>query len=446
MAKPRLPVLSLAPLAQVFRALKNRNYRLFFLGQGISLIGSWMQTVAIGWLVYRMTGSAWLLGAIGFASQIPLSLLTPFAGVLSDRWPRRRVLVATQALAMFQALLLAALTLTGLVRIWQLLALAVFQGLINAFDMPTRQAFTLEMVESKEDLPNAIALNSSLFNASRLVGPTIAGVLIAAVGEGACFLFNGLSFLAVLWALLSMRLAPPPVRARKGGMLQDLRAGFAYAFGFLPTRNILLLLALVSLVGMPYTVLMPVFAKDILRGGPGTLGLLMASTGVGALLGAVLLAARRSVVGLGVFIPFSACLFGLGLIGFAWSRTLFFSVPLLTLSGFGMIVVMASSNTILQTIADEDKHGRLMGLYALAFAGVAPFGSLLAGWLSMRIGASVTLTWGGVLCIAGATLFLLQLERLREHVRPIYRAKGILPSVARGLATASEMTSPPREQ
>lgn len=430
---------------RTFRSLQNRNYRLFFFGQGISLIGTWMQTVAMSWLVYRLTGSALLLGTVGFASQVPLLLLTPFAGVVSDRWPRRGLLVVTQAWSMLLALALAVLTLTGAVRVWHLIVLAVLLGVVNAFDMPIRQAFTLEMVDRKEDLPNAIALNSSLFNGSRLIGPTLAGALIAGVGEGLCFLLNGLSYLAVLWALLAMRLGPRPSRAPEPNLLRGLRDGFSYAFGSLPIRNILLLLGLLSLVGMPYVVLMPVFAKDILQGGPGTLGLLMASTGVGALVGAILLAARRTIVGLGRLIPFAAGLFGLALIGFAASRSLYLSVPLLIVSGFGMIVNMASSNTILQTIAEEDKRGRLMGLYALSFAGTAPFGSLLAGWLSSRYGAPLVLAWGGVLCIVGAALFLLQLEQLRQQVRPIYRAKGILPEVAQGLAAAEEMTAPPRE-
>jgi MFS family permease len=432
--------------AQIFRSLKNRNYRLFFLGQGVSLIGTWMQTIAMSWLVYRLTHSPWLLGLVGFAGQLPMLVMTPFAGVLSDRWPRRRLLVATQTLAMLQALLLALLTLTGLIRVWHLMALAVFLGVVNSFDMPARQAFTLEMVDRKEDLANAIALNSSLFNGSRLLGPTIAGVLISLVGEGTCFLLNGASYLAVIAALLAMRLGAQPARAQPANILQGLWEGVGYAFGFLPIRNILLLLALVSLVGMPFTVLMPVFAKDILHGGPDTLGILMASTGVGALAGAVILAARKSVVGLGSWIPLGAGLFGLGLIGFSQSRLLWISVPLLAVAGFGMIVGMAASNTILQTIAEEDKRGRLMSLYALAFAGMAPFGSLLAGALSVRFGATAVLSCGGAVCVLGAGLFAAGLPQVRALVHPIYREKGILPAVASGLAAASELTSPPRER
>jgi MFS family permease len=432
-------------LRQVFRALNNRNYRLFFFGQGVSLIGTWMQTIAQGWLVYRITHSPFLLGMVGFSGQLPLLLLTPLAGVLSDRWPRRPVLVVTQSLAMLQALALACLTLTGSIQVWHIMVLAVFSGAINSFDMPTRQAFTLEMVDRKEDLPNAIALNSSVFNASRLIGPSVAGILISLVGEGTCFLLNGLSYIAVIVALLSMRLAPPQARAYAGDFLSDLQAGVHYAFGFLPIRNILLLLAVVSLVGMPYTVLMPVFAKDVLHGGAQTLGILMASTGVGALVGTIYLAARNSVVGLGKRIPLAAACFGVGLIGFSFSRQMLLSLPLIAVAGFGMMVSMASSNTILQTIAEEDKRGRLMSLYTMAFAGVAPFGSLLAGTLSTHIGAPATLSIGGCVCLVGAGLFALQLPQLRALVRPIYSQKGLLPAVASGLSAASEVTSATRE-
>ena len=298
--------------------------------------------------------------------------------MLSDRWQRRRVLVITQILAMFQALTLACLTLTGFIQIWQLMVLAVFLGTVNSFDMPTRQAFTLEMVGRKEDLANAIALNSSLFNASRLIGPTLAGILIALVGEGTCFLLNGISYSAVIVGCWPCASLPRRNGPSEKNILQGLRVGVRYAFGFLPIRNILLLLALVSLVGMPYTILMPVFAKDILHGGPKTLGILMSGAGVGALAGAIYLAARKSVVGLSVRIPLAAACFGLGLIGLALSHQMIFSLPLMAVAGFGMMVNMASSNTILQTIAEEDKRGRLMSMYALAFAGMAPFGSLLA--------------------------------------------------------------------
>jgi MFS family permease len=439
------PLRKTTGLKQVFRALDNRNYRLFFFGQGVSLIGTWMQTIALGWLVYRITHSPFLLGMVGFAGQLPMLLLTPLAGVLSDRWQRRRVLVITQSLAMLQALVLAGLTLTGLIQVWQIMVLAVFSGAVNSFDMPTRQAFTLEMVDRKEDLPNAIALNSSVFNVSRLIGPSIAGILISLVGEGVCFLLNGLSYIAVVAALLSMRLAPPQVRVSEKDLLKDLQAGVHYAFGFLPIRNILLLLAVVSLVGMPYTVLMPVFAKDVLHGGAQTLGILMACAGVGALTGTIYLAARNSVVGLGKRIPLAAACFGLGLIGFSWSRHMLLSLPLIAVAGFGMMVNMASSNTILQTIAEEDKRGRLMSLYAMSFAGMAPLGSLLAGTLSTRIGAPATLTVGGVVCLVGAGLFALQLPQLRALIRPIYSQKGILPALASGLSAAGELSSPTRE-
>src|SRR4051812_37574457 len=289
-------------LAFMLRALGHRNYKLFFSGQSVSLIGTWMTRIATSWLVYRLTGSALLLGVVGFAGQIPSFLLAPFAGVLVDRWNRHRLLVATQVLALLQSLALAILALVGIVQIWHVIALSIFQGLINAFDMPARQAFVVEMVEKREDLANAIALNSSMVNAARLLGPSIGGVIIAAVGEGWCFMLDAISYLAVIASLLAMKITPRMTQQIKGArMLQQLYEGWKYASGFAPIRKVLLLLALVSLVGMPYTVLMPVFANKLLEGGPNTLGQLMAASGVGALAGAMLLAARKSVLGLGKF-------------------------------------------------------------------------------------------------------------------------------------------------
>jgi MFS family permease len=409
------------------RALRHRNYRLFFSGQSVSLIGTWMTRIATSWLVYRLTRSALLLGLVGFAGQIPSFLLAPVAGVLVDRWNRHRLLVATQVLAMLQSAALAVLALTGVINIWHVLALSAFQGVINAFDMPGRQAFVVEMVDKREDLGNAIALNSSMVNAARLLGPSIGGVLIAAVGEGWCFFWDAVSYLAVLASLLLMRLAPrphPTVAGKK--VLADLREGWTYVAGSPPIRSILLLLALVSLVGMPYTVLMPVFASKILHGGPHTLGFLMAATGVGALSGAVFLANRRSVLGLGKVIPLMAGLFGAGLIGFSLSRTLWLSIPLLLVTGLGFMVQMAASNTLLQTLVEDDKRGRVMSFYTMAFMGTTPFGSLFAGSLASRIGAPRTLLLGGVGCIAAALWFASLLPRLRELVRPLYVRMGIL--------------------
>lgn len=428
------------------RALRHRNYRLFFSGQTVSLIGTWMTRIATGWLVYRLTRSALLLGLVGFAGQIPSFLLAPLAGVLVDRWNRHRLLIVTQVLAMLQSAALAVLTLSGLITIWHVLLLSLFQGAINAFDMPARQAFVVEMVERREDLSNAIALNSSMVNAARLLGPSIGGVIIAAVGEGWCFALDAASYLAVIASLLLMRIAP---RMRPAGaqakMLVQLREGWRYVAGSAPIRSILLLLALISLAGMPYTVLMPVFASVVLHGGPHTLGFLMGATGVGALLGAVFLANRRSVLGLGKMIPLMAGLFGAGLIGFSLSRSLWVSLVLLLVTGLGFMVQMAASNTLIQTLVEDDKRGRVMSFYTMAFMGTTPFGSLLAGTLANRIGAPRTLLLGGVGCIAGALWFARLLPSLREGVRPIYIRMGILPEMAEGIGSAAELSMPPEQ-
>ncbi len=353
----------------IFRTLRYRNYRLFFGGQLISLIGTWMQQIAMTWLVYRLTNSAFLLGVVGFASQMPTFLLSPFAGVFADRMNRHRIIIVTQTLAMIQAAVLAILTLTGNIAVWHIIMLSVFLGLVNAFDIPTRQTFVLEMIENKEDLGNAIALNSSMFNGARLIGPAIAGMLLAVIGEGMCFLLNAISFVAVIVALLAMKLSPQQRTSHSHGVIKGLQEGFSYAFGFAPIKYILMLVALISAMGMPYTVLMPIFAKDILGGGPHTLGFLMGATGVGALTGALYLASRRTVVGLGRWIAIAAGIFGLGLIGFSFARVLSLSMSLLFVVGFGMMTQMASCNTILQTIAEDDKRGRVMSFYTMAFMG-----------------------------------------------------------------------------
>jgi len=413
-------------LQLIFRALHHRNYRLFFGGQGVSLIGTWMQQIAMSWLVYRMTQSAFLLGVIGFLGQIPAFLLSPFAGVLIDRWNRHRILVGTQSLAMIQAFILAFLTLTGTIAIWHIIILALSLGFVNAFDMPTRQAFVVEMVETGEDLGNAIALNSFLFNGARLLGPSIGGILISLLGEGVCFLLNGISFIAVIAALLAMKMTKREIRSKSSHVLQGIKEGFTYAFGFPPIRSLLLLLGLVSLAAMPYTVLMPVFAKNILHGGPHTLGFLLGASGVGALVGAVYLASRKSVLGLGRLIVIALNIFGIGLIAFSVSRVLSLSLLLLAFTGFGMMVQMASTNTVLQTIVEEDKRGRVMSLYTMAFMGMVPFGSLLAGTLASKIGAPGTIMISGLACILGSILFARKLPALREMVRPIYIEKEIL--------------------
>ncbi len=425
------------------RALRSRNYRLFFGGQSISLIGTWMTRVATSWLVYRLTDSATLLGLVSFAGQIPAFFLGPLAGVWVDRWNRHRTLIATQVLSMAQSFALAALALSGVIRVAHILWLSLAQGLINAFDMPARQAFVIEMVESREDLGNAIALNSSMVNAARLVGPAIAGVIIAAIGEGYCFLLDGISYIAVIVSLLAMSIAPALIRRQQRHVLHELDEGWRYVIQSVPIRSILLLLALVSLVGMPYSVLMPIFASSVLHGGPHTLGFLMAASGLGALAGAIGLAMRRTVLGLGRRIALASALFGASLIGFALSHMLWLSLLLLPLTGFGMMQQMASSNTILQTIVDDEKRGRVMAYYSMAFMGMTPFGSLLAGGLAARIGAPQTLILGGMLCLAGSFWFFRQLAAIRDLVRPIYVQLGILPELAMGVQNASAFQTPP---
>ncbi len=424
-------------LKLIFRALRYRNYRLFFIGQTISLTGTWMQQVAVGWLAYRLTNSPFLLGIVGFVGQIPTFIFSPFAGVFADRHDRKKMLLITQTLAMVQALILAVLILTGNIRVWHILVLSAVLGIINSFDLPIRQAFTVEMVENRQDLGNAIALNSSMVNAARLIGPSIAGVLIAGVGEGVCFLLNGISYVAVIVSLLAMNVATKKEKSTNTNILLELKEGFNYAFNFSPIKSILLLLALVSLMGVPYQILMPVFARDIFHGGAQTLGFLVAMAGLGALTGALYLAARKTVLGLDRVIAFTACLFGVGIIAFSLSHILWISMLVLLFSGFAMMVQMASSNTVLQTIVDEDKRGRTMSFYTMSFMGMAPFGSLLAGGLASKIGAPYTLLTGGIICIIGAFMFAAKLASIRKQIHPIYAKKGIIPEVVEGIQSAT---------
>jgi MFS family permease len=415
-------------ISRAWRALRHRNFRLFFGGQSISLMGTWMTRLATSWLVYRLTGSAFLLGIVGFSGQIPTFLLAPFAGVWVDRLNRRHVLIVTQILAMVQSFALAVLTLTKQITIHEIIWLSMFQGMINAFDMPGRQAFLVEMVEDKQDLGNAIALNSSMVNMARLVGPSLAGIAIAISGEGSCFLIDGISYLAVIASLFAMRLKPAAVKRATASMLVQLREGWDYVAGFAPIRTILTLFALVSLMGWPFTVLMPVFASRILKGGPHTLGFLMGGVGVGAMISALSLAIRKSVLGLGSMIYISTAMFGVALIFFGLSRNFWLSLLCLLFSGFGMMQQMAASNTIIQTIVDEDKRGRVMSFYTVAFVGMAPFGSLLAGAMANAIGAPRTVMVSGACCIAGAIWFASRLKSIRKLIRPIYVDLGILPS------------------
>jgi MFS family permease len=424
--------------------LQHRNYRLFFGGQSLSLIGTWMTRTATAWLVYRLTGSAILLGVVSFAGQIPTFLLAPFAGVWVDRWNRHDVLVATQVLAMLQSFALAVLALTR-ITMGEIIALSALQGLINAFDMPGRQSFLVEMVAGREALGNAIALNSSMVNFARLAGPAIAGGIIALWGEGYCFLIDGFSYLAVIASLLAMRDLPPKVQAARLAMHRALREGWDYVTQFAPARMLLLLLALVSLVGMPYTVLMPIFAGSVLGGGAHTLGYLLSAAGAGALVAAARLAARQSVRGLTRVVPQSAALFGIGLVGVGLSHWLWLSLLMLFVTGLGMMQQMASTNTILQTVVGEDKRGRVMAFYTMAFVGMAPWGSLLAGTLAGHIGAPRTLLLDGLVCLLGAGWFAWKLETVREAIRPVYRKLGIIPEAQAGVQAATTMLTPPED-
>ena len=430
----------------MFRSLQYRNYRLFFSGQSISLIGTWIQRITTPWLVYHVSGSTFMLGAVAFAGQIPTFIIAPFAGVMTDRWSRYHILIGTQIAAMVQALLLALLYFTGTIEIWHIVALSIFLGCINAFDVPTRQSFMIEMVEKKEDLGNAIALNSTMVNGARLIGPSIAGMLIAFTGEGICFLINGLSYIFVIISLLMMKIRPRKINNSQRHILAELKEGFTYAFKFLPIKYILLLLSLVSLMGMSYTVLMPVFAKEILHGGSHTFGFLMGASGLGALAGALFLASRKDVLGLSKVIPIAAIIFGSGLILFSFSRSFFLSFALMVIVGLGMMLEMATSNTILQTIVDDDKRGRVMSIYTMAFMGTAPFGSFLAGTLAHTFGTPVTMLIGGISCILGGLIFAFKLPKLRKAIRPVYVKLGIIPTeVYRGIREATELIDTPKE-
>lgn len=430
-----------AMLALFGRALRHRNFRLFTAGQSLSLIGTWMQQVAVSWLVYRMTGSAFLLGLVGFVSQFPNFVLAPIAGVLADRFDKRRIVVATQTAMMLTASALAVLVLMDRVTVVVVLVLMGIQGAAQGFDIPARQSFLVEMVGDREDLPNAIALNSSMFNAARLVGPAIAGFVIAALGEGICILLNALSFLAVLVALLAMRIERRrPLHVTP--MLAGLTEGFRYAYGFGPMRSILVLVASTSLTGVSFTVLLPVIATGVLGGDARTLGFLMAASGLGALAGALYLASRSTVRGLGRIIAIAATLFGAALVVVGLSRFFWLSLAGLAVAGFGMMVQMASSNTVLQTIVDDDKRGRVMSLYSMAFTGVSPLGSLLVGSVATALGAPVAIALSGVSCIAVGGVFATRLRSLRAAIVPIYARLGIIPEVARGVQAATHRVTP----
>ncbi len=407
----------------MFRALQHRNFQLFFVGQLISLIGTWMDTVAEAWLVYRLTGSSLLLGTVAFAGQIPVFLLAPVGGMVADRWNRRSIVVATQTASMILAGILAALTLSGRVKVWEVVALASLMGVVNAFDIPARQAFLVEMV-GREDLMNAIALNSSMFNGARVIGPAIAGILVASIGEGWCFFANSVSYIAVIAGLLMMKISPRAIEAPTSA-LEHIAEGFRFVRNTKPIFALLLLLGLVSLVAMPYSVLMPIFAARILHGNARTLGTLMGATGVGALTGALILASRTGLKGLSKWVAFSCMGFGTALILFSLSRWYFVSIAFLVPVGFCMMVQMASSNTLIQAMVPDRLRGRTMAVYSMMFMGMAPLGSLLAGELGNRIGAQWTVALGGLGAVIGGIVFSRQLPRLRVEARQLILAQAV---------------------
>lgn len=405
---------------------KNANLRLYFGGQIISMIGTWMQQMALSWLVYRMTNSVTMLGVVAFATQAPAFFVTPFAGIVTDRVQKHRLVLITQCLAMVQASLLAYIALSGHPQIWQLISLGVFAGLVNAFDLPSRQTFLVEMLDDRKQLPRAIATNSSIVTLTRLIGPAVAGVFIARVGEGICFLANAVSYVAVIGALCLIR-THATVREKSGhSMIEELKEGFSYVFNFRPIRSLILLMAAISLVGMPYATLLPAFAKNVFHGDASTLGFLTSAAGVGSLIGALFLSSRKGVLGLGKWIVIACCSFGVGLTCFGLSHSLHLSMLFLLFTGFGSMVQTASCNTLIQTIVDEDKRGRVMSIYTMAFVGLAPFGSLLSGALAAKIGTGETVLISGLVLMVLAASFASRLRLIRQDVRPLYIERGIL--------------------
>ena len=409
-------------IAQTLRSLSYRNYRIYFVGQGLSLIGTWMQQVAMAWLVYRLTGSAWWLGIVGFTSRIPVLPLAPIGGVVADRWSRKRILYVTNTIAALQATTLAVLVMTGTVQVWHVVALSMVLGVVDAFDIPARQAWFIHMIDDPADVGNAIALNSTIFNAARLIGPSIAGLMIAATGEGQVFAVNALTYSSMLLALFFIR-TNEGAQDRSQNVLRNLLEGFDWAWGFTPVRDVLLLMTLISFVAVPFAVLMPVFATEVLHGGPQTLGFLLAAQGVGALAAALFMAYRSGFRGLGRLIAFATAIFGAGLIGFGLSRSLWLSMPLLAIAGFGLLLQTASSNTFLQMIVGDALRGRIMSLYTLAFVGTLPLGSLFAGWLAEQIGASLTVALGGAATLLASAVFTRRLPVLRGKVREFWDAR-----------------------
>jgi MFS family permease len=421
------------------RAFRHRNFRLYFGGQSISLVGTWVQQIALGWTIYQLTHSSLLLGLVSFAGQLPLFLVTPFAGVLVDRWNRHRTLIVTQSLSMLQAFALALVVSTHMLRVWNLIALNILAGIILAIDLPTRQSFIVDMVGSGRDLPNAVALNSFVITGGRMLGPAIAGLLLTIVTPAVCFFINAVSYMPVVAALLAMRIKKRAPNTAHSSALNELVEGVRYAMGFPPIRAVLFLVALISLLGMPYAVLMPIFAAEILHGGAHTLGLLMTAPGIGALFGTIYLASRKSIRGAGIRVAAGALIFGSGLIVAGLAHGLIVALFALFFVGLGMIVQLAISNTLLQTIVDDDKRGRVMSLYTMAFMGMAPFGSILGGALANHIGVQTTFLIGGIACAGGALLFATKIRSMRPMVLPIFVRKGIIPEIATGLGNASSL-------
>lgn len=420
-------------LGYMFRALSYRNYRLFFLGQAVSLIGLWMTRIATQWLVYRLTESPWMLGVVGFAQLAPSFFMSPIGGAIVDRGNRLRVLIGTQWASMGVSLALAALAFAGVIEVWHVLVLVALEGVVRGVDMPARQALVVDLVDDRADLANAIALNSTAFNSARLIGPAVGGVIVATMGEAMCFLIDGLSYIAVVAALMAMRLAVPEPRAEPKSILADLREGVTYTFGFAPHRALLMLSAVVVLAGSPHMALLPVFARDILGGDSNILGLLMAASGAGALLGAMYLATRRSVRGLGRVLAGCTIAFGVLLVIFAFSQWIVLTTVVLAVAGFAMMTLMAGSNTVMQTLVDDAMRGRVMAFFLMAFMGAAPLGHLLGGAVAERIGAEWTVAIGGLACVVMGAIFARQLPALRELVRPVYVERGIIPEVAEGV-------------
>ncbi len=424
-------------ISHAWRALRHRNFQLFFVGQSISVIGNWMTRLATSWLVYRLTHSVLLLGIVSFAGQIVSFALAPFAGVWVERLERRKMLVWTQAAAAVQSLAMAALTLAHVITLGEIIALTAVQGMINAFDMPGRQSFLVQMVEDRNDLSNAIAINASMANGARLIGPAIAGLVIGAVGEGWCFLIDGLSYFAVIASLLLMRIKHLEVRRNASSMFEQMREGWDYVRTFRPIRTILLLFMLISLMGYSYAVLLPVFAAQVLHGAAPTLGWLTGASGVGALISALSLAVRKSAVGLTRMLYIASAMLGGALILFGLSHTLWLSLTLMVFVGFGLMQCASASNTVIQSLVTEDKRARVMSYYTMAFFGGAPFGSLLAGSLAHRIGAPHTVIITGAFCVAGSLWFVLKLPKVNAVMRPIYQEMGLLPDFPQATARVS---------